>query len=524
MKIKINKFWKKKSKIEKWQIQVKKESILNYNIPILKEVKKYVEDNGGNILLVDNPQFPTSNLTNNENQIRLTKWNKGRTKKLRNNPGFLGNGYFTTINANYTHQIFSGPPNKMRKSYWINDDFENSYVSVKHGYRQGLKKKYTEYRNTVYLFGSSVAYSFGCEESHTVSSFLETQINNPDITVVNRGIRGGNLANSVLAILDTKISHGDLVILYSFKPISTDAKIELLKNFNYLDLVNIFTRPHNYGDVFFDSLSHLTPAGNKIVANLIAKKIQHILCNKKSKIEFASSDNEKNIFNKFILNRHRAALLYIDKTFPAYIEFLKSEYQPGNNGFAAMNCNPFTLGHKHLISKASETVDNLYVFVLEEDKSAFPFKQRFEMVKEGVKDIKNVIVVPTGKFVISSMTFPDYFSKEDGFNPSMNVAYDLEIFVNYISPVLKIRSRFIGTEPFCKTTRTQHDIMKKTLPQEGISVVEIDRKENEFGPISAAKVRKLIKTKDFNKLDLFLPKTTINLLLKYGTRINTDVS
>ena len=60
MKIKINKFWKKKSKIEKWQIQVKKESILNYNIPILKEVKKYVEDNGGNILLVDNPQFPTN--------------------------------------------------------------------------------------------------------------------------------------------------------------------------------------------------------------------------------------------------------------------------------------------------------------------------------------------------------------------------------------------------------------------------------------------------------------------------------
>ena len=483
-----------------------------------------MEDNGGNILLVDNPQFPASNLSNNENQIRLTDWNKDRGKKLRKNPEFLGNGYFKTINANYTHQIFSGPPNKMKKSYWINDDFENNYVSVKHGYRQGLKKEYTKNCNTVYLFGSSVAYSFGCEESHTVSSFLETQINNPNITVVNRGVRGGNLANSVLAILDTQICQGDLVILYSFKPISKDDKIELLKNFNYLDLINIFKRPHNYGDVFFDSLSHLTPAGNKIVANLIAEKIQHIVYNKKSKIEIASSDIEKNIFNKFILGRNQAALFYIDKSFPAYIEFLKSEYKPGNNGFAAMNCNPFTLGHKHLISKASETVDNLYVFVLEEDKSAFPFKQRFEMVKQGVKDIKNVIVVPTGKFVISSMTFPDYFSKEDGFNPSMNVAYDFEIFVNYISPVLEIRSRFIGTEPFCKTTRTQHEIMKRTLPQEGLSVIEIDRMENEFGPISAKKVRELIKNKDFKKFDLFLPKTTIGLLLKYGIGINTDVA
>ena len=61
-----------------------------------------------------------------------------------------------------------------------------------------------------------------------MSSFLETQINNPNITVVNRGVRGGNLANSVLAILDTQICQGDLVILYSFKPISKDDKIEIV--------------------------------------------------------------------------------------------------------------------------------------------------------------------------------------------------------------------------------------------------------------------------------------------------------
>ncbi len=268
--------------------------------------------------------------------------------------------------------------------------------------------------------------------------------------------------------------------------------------------------------MFFDSGSHLTPAGNIVVAKLIAQKIQDMLCNKESKTEISYSDEEKNIFNRFIQSRYRAALRHIDKSFPAYIEFLNSEYKSGNNGIAAMNCNPFTLGHKYLISTASKMVDNLYVFVLEEDKSMFPFKQRFEMVKEGVKDINNVIVVPTGKFVVSSMTFPDYFSKEDGFNPSMNVAYDFEIFVNYIAPVLELRNRFIGTEPFCKTTRTQHEIMQEILPPKGISVIEIERNENEFGPISAKKVRELIKNKDFDKLDLFLPKTTIDLLTRFG--------
>jgi len=520
---KLYSFWKKFSKKIKRKNRLVNDSINNYTIPLLKEVRKYVEDNGGRLLLVDNPQFPSSNLSKNENLISLTDWSKDRLSILQNNPDFLGNGYFKKLNTKYTREIFSGPTNKLKKTYYINADFENNYVSVKQGYRQGLKKETKPIGPSIYLFGSSVAYSFGCEESQTLSSFLETQINNPTSTIHNRGLRGGNLENSALAILDTKICQGDIVILYSFKPISKDDKIEIVKIFNLLDLSTIFARPHNYGDVFIDSGSHLTPVGNKAVAELIAKKIQEMQSDKKSNTEFPYSDDEKKIFAQFSQNKFREALLKIDKSFPAYIDFLKSEFKPGNNGFAAVNCNPFTLGHQHLISKASQMVDNLYVFVLEENKSTFPFKQRFEMVKEGVKDIKNVIVVPTGKFVVSSMTFPDYFNKEEVFNPSMNVDYDFEIFLNYIAPVLNIKKRFIGTEPFCKTTSFQHEIMKKTLPPEGIEVVEIQRMENQTGPISAKKVRDLIKNNDLNGLDLFLPQTTIDLLMNFGISINNDL-
>ena len=63
-----------------------------------------------------------------------------------------------------------------------------------------------------------------------------------------------------------------------------------------------------------------------------------------------------------------------------------------------MNCNPFTLGHRYLIEQASEKVDHLYVFVVEEDKSFFPFSDRIGLVKKGTADLKNITVKPSGKY------------------------------------------------------------------------------------------------------------------------------
>lgn len=42
-------------------------------------------------------------------------------------------------------------------------------------------------------------------------------------------------------------------------------------------------------------------------------------------------------------------------------------------GTVVDNCNPFTLGHRYLISQAASQVKHLFVFVVEEDKSFFPF-------------------------------------------------------------------------------------------------------------------------------------------------------
>lgn len=53
-------------------------------------------------------------------------------------------------------------------------------------------------------------------------------------------------------------------------------------------------------------------------------------------------------------------------------------------GSIVMNCNPFTLGHRYLIEYASKYVDYLYIFVVEEDKSFFPFSDRIDLIKKGL--------------------------------------------------------------------------------------------------------------------------------------------
>lgn len=515
----LRKFYKKRiarPKTNKWKTlveeEISKESITIYNVSVLKGVKKYVEDNGGSIMLVDRPKFPDSNFSRHEKRINLKIW-INRIFTLLYDLRLLSKSSLTKITWKYTNSPIVGSAIKLKKNYMVNEDVKNRYIRVVNGYRQDVKKKSTKNSNSIYVFGSSLVYSSSCEDEQTLPSFLDSQINNPNFQTLNRGVSSADVMNSCFAILDTQISKGDIIILYGLNPLSEKEKSEIKNEVHFLDLANIFKRPHNYGNLFYDN-AHLTSEGNKAVAKFIATEIN--TNNYKKKTGTSSfSDTQTAVFHKIERCRLKAALRYIDEEFPNYINSLKAKYKSGINGIAAMNCNPFTLGHKHLVSIASKKVDNLYIFVVEEDKSFFKFKQRFKMIKEGVKDIANVEVVAAGKYLVSSMTFPDYFNKEEHFNPAMNVTYDFEIFMYYIASALKLHTRFIGTEPFCKTTRTHHEIMKRMLPPKGISVIEIERLENEYGPISASKVRKLIKNKEFDKLELFLPKTTIDSLTKH---------
>ena len=76
-------------------------------------------------------------------------------------------------------------------------------------------------------------------------------------------------------------------------------------------------------------------------------------------------------------------------------DFLDTLPQPEGNGTvgaAVMNCDPFTLGHRYLIETAARECDQVFIFVLSEDRGHFPAKDRLELVRQGTADLKNVTV------------------------------------------------------------------------------------------------------------------------------------
>lgn len=184
-----------------------------------------------------------------------------------------------------------------------------------------------------------------------------------------------------------------------------------------------------------------------------------------------------------------------------------------------MNCNPFTYGHQYLIEYAATRVDWLYVFVVEEDRSVFPFAMRKKMVEEGTCHLKNVIVVPSGSFILSYETFPAYFGKAERQEEKADARFDLEIFARYIAPPLQITRRFVGEEPADKITRQYNEQMKKILGDFGIEVEEIPRKEIDGRVVSASYVRGCAKEQRFEEIAGFVPTSTYEVCQEiYGIK------
>lgn len=177
-----------------------------------------------------------------------------------------------------------------------------------------------------------------------------------------------------------------------------------------------------------------------------------------------------------------------------------------------MNGNPFTFGHRYLIERASRESDHLHIFVLSSDESSFPYGIRMSLIKEGIKDIKNVTIHEGGNYIISNATFPSYFIKEKSQIAQLHTALDARVFGKYIGPCLGINRRYVGEEPYCDITNTYNESLKKILPQHGIEVKEIPRKSMDDVYISASQVRSYILNSEIEKTRDIVPPSTYSFL------------
>ncbi len=260
--------------------------------------------------------------------------------------------------------------------------------------------------------------------------------------------------------------------------------------------------------------------GEDLSAIVITHLIKHALeMNKSNLYLFTKPDNISIFiplgFDVVAVAKPYAALMEWGR--PSIVEYChKIRAQAGEISQDAsaivMNCNPFTLGHRYLIETAAAQSSKVLVLLVQEDLSVFPFDVRYKLVCEGIDHLPNVRVIPGGRYVVSHLTFPSYFTK-DAQLAYAHSAMDVEIFLKHIVPTLNIIKRYIGTEPFSPVTEIYNRTIKKRLIPAGIEVVELDRMEKSGTAISASRVRQLLSQDNMTAVKELVPKITYNYLI-----------
>ena len=88
------------------------------------------------------------------------------------------------------------------------------------------------------------------------------------------------------------------------------------------------------------------------------------------------------------------------------------------------------------------------------------------------------------------------------------------LFARCFAQPMGITRRFVGTEPISPVTARYNETMKRFLPSQGVEVTEIERAGYGGEPISATRVRALLKEQgpDAPELAELLPQTTLDVL------------
>ncbi|WP_295742018.1 [citrate (pro-3S)-lyase] ligase [uncultured Oscillibacter sp.] len=189
----------------------------------------------------------------------------------------------------------------------------------------------------------------------------------------------------------------------------------------------------------------------------------------------------------------------------AWAETVRDPRASGHIGCLAANCDPMTLGHRYLIEQSAARCDTLYLLVVSEDRSTVPAAHRRRIVEQSVRDLSNVAVAETGRYLISAASFPDYFLKEKRTAAAVWCSLDIAVFCR-LAEMLGISRRFVGTEPLCPVTAAYNRAMAAALPRAGVDLVEIPRMERDGVPISATAVRRLIANGRWREIRSLVPQ------------------
>lgn len=382
----------------------------------------------------------------------------------------------------------------MRNGFLQIADFSGKYVNCIQNERYTIGNHGKSSHN-VYLFGPCIVRGAYVEDKDTLGSILRKKIGE-EYSVKNYG----NTWITMNYLMRSRAyKSGDVVILFAF-----DKTIYMRNGIRVYSIIEAYRKIPNVQNHVWENLLHCDRVATKYIADEIYRicESEHVF--EKEKAAKGSTEDNRELYFGI-----RQKTIAIPEQLKKWLSEVKKHKicNAHKSGAIVMNCNPFTRGHRYLIEEAKKQVDVLYIFVVEEDKSFFKFEDRLQMVKLGVADINNVVVIPSGGYIISTQTLPGYFEKEEKPYVELDATDDLELFAGVIAKEFEISVRFAGEEPKDPFTRQYNKEMERILPQFGIEFCEIERKQICGEVISASLVRKCMKEKNYDKIrQLVLPE------------------
>lgn len=458
-------------------------SIFGFQLPVEQNVLRYMEKDDIEVIYARKGKSAFETLNSLEENALKQYW--GAVYKKGINDSFIKE--FNSIEPIYKDGVLSFC------------DMDGSYFTFRNGHR---KNKLSEKKNKkIYLVGPCTILGAYVSDNQTIDYYLQKMLGEmSDYEVINLGKCGPG--QEIMTLKTTEIGRNDIVVVAYSGDVEGNIWTEQLaqRNVFWGDWSDIFKEITNPLECILDTFRHVNYRVNQLFARRIFENLNDVLLS-----DGASKDDR----------RKKCQSYYISWDVYKEVKRLAAKYEPMENvGAIVMNCNPFTLGHRYLIECALEHVDQLLLFVVEEDKSFFKFSDRFRMVVEGTADLADrVKVIPSGRYILSKDTFAQYFEKEKVIHEVMNMDYDIRIFAEIVCKEFGIHTRFAGEEPTDIVTCKYNEAMQKLLPEYGIQFVEIPRRTNDKGNvISATTVRQMLQSHQYDELRDYLPDSTIRIL------------
>ncbi len=376
---------------------------------------------------------------------------------------------------------------------------KNYGVSRRVGDWDVASKKYGQGISTLYLIGPCIVSNALCEETSGLENCILQELLKLDSSwqIVCLIICTYKYSDLDKLISSLTLREGDIILFLNNGGLYDK---ETMDYPNDIDLKAIIDRRTT--NWFWNVPIHTNQEGNRQIAKAIVNEYLR---------EYIIKPTDKKIIQLGQCCLGREAEAAVNR----YISEIKSKNAERSGmltGAVVMNCNPMTKGHLHLVEEALKQVDFLYVFVVEENKSEFPFWQRFQIVSNVLAHKDNVSVVPSGKFILSSETLPIYFEKAVKQEERVNATEDMMIFCEKVAPGLHISIRFVGEEPIDQVTRQYNEFMKEIFPYYGLQIVESPRLLEGEHIISASRVRRYMKEGNWAMVEELVPKEAFEIL------------